>query len=239
MVHAERVALENLAEQLAAAARDLRSADVEHTLEKAVALAVEIIEGCDGSGVTLVTRGGPLTTPVSTAPWVTRGDELQYELQEGPCMDAVWDHEVITSRDLAHEARWPTWGPQVVQELGVRSMLCIQLLADRDTVGALNMYSRRVGAFDDRSARYEGQALAAHVAVALATAQEIEQLNLAMESRTVIGQAEGILMERFDINAAQAFEVLKRVSSHSNVKLHQVASELVRTRALPGHRGRT
>lgn len=78
--------LENLAEQLAAAARDLGSVDVEHTLQRAVALAVEIIEGCDGSGV----------------------DQLQYELQEGPCMDAVWEHDVIMSPDLAREGRWPT-----------------------------------------------------------------------------------------------------------------------------------
>jgi GAF domain-containing protein len=149
-------------------------------------------------------------------------------------MDAVWEHEVISSPDLATEARWPTWGPRVVSELGVRSMLCIQLFTSNDHVGALNLYSRQVRAFDDIGDRLEAQALAAHVAVALVAAQEIEQLSEAVGTRTVIGQAEGILMERFDIGASQAFEVLKRVSSHSNVKLHAVAVELVLTRNLPG-----
>jgi GAF domain-containing protein len=227
------VTLEKLAEQLADAARDLGSEDVVSTLDKAVALAVELIEGCDAAGVSLVGRRNQVSSPAHTDDMVTRGDKLQEELQEGPCMDAVRQHEVVISQDLAREERWPTWGPRVVEELGVRSMMCIQLFTSEETVGALNLYSRRVRAFEDDDDRYEAQALAAHVAVALAAAQEIQHLSAALSHRTVIGRAEGILMERFDVPAERAFEVLKRVSSHSNTKLKLVAEELVRTRRLP------
>jgi GAF domain-containing protein len=227
------VTLEKLAEQLADAARDLGSEDVVSTLDKAVALAVELIEGCDAAGVSLVGRRNHVSSPAHTDDMVTRGDKLQEELQEGPCMDAVRQHEVVISQDLAREERWPTWGPRVVEELGVRSMMCIQLFTSEETVGALNLYSRRVRAFEDDDDRYEAQALAAHVAVALAAAQEIQHLSAALSHRTVIGRAEGILMERFDVPAERAFEVLKRVSSHSNTKLKLVAEELVRTRRLP------
>jgi len=96
----------------------------------------------------------------------------------------------------------------------------------------LNLYSREPEAFDLDDI-YNGEALAAHVAVALAASRQAEQLGMAIATRTVIGQAEGILMERFDISAEQAFAVLRRVSSHSNVKLNRVAEQLVRTRETP------
>jgi GAF domain-containing protein len=225
----------SLTDQLAAAARELGSDDVQHTLTTAVELAVELIAGCDACGVTLVRRAKGIKgmeTPVSTGDMVVRGDALQYELGEGPCMDAVWQHEVVVSNDLRAETRWPVWAPRVVEELGARSMMCIQLFADEHSLGAMNMYSTTPGAFG-RSDEVEGQALAAHVAVALAAAQEIEQLQTALVSRTVIGQAEGILMERFDISATRAFDVLRRVSSLSNTKLSLVARELVETRRVP------
>jgi AmiR/NasT family two-component response regulator len=225
--------LDDLAERLAEAARALRTEDVVQTLERAVSLAVEMVTGCDGAGVTMLRHGRAPETPAATSDWVSHGDALQYELQQGPCIDALWEHEVVTSSDLSDLMRWPVWGPRVVDEVGVRSVLCLQLFTNRDTVGALNMYGQSPGAFDDVLDQHEGQALATHIALALTAAQEIEHLNLAVRSRTVIGQAEGILMERFDMDAAHAFAVLKRVSQHSNVKLFQVAVELVRSRRLP------
>ena len=227
------MSVENLAEQLADAARELASEGVERTLEKAVGLAVELLEGCDGAGVSLVRRDKSLMTPAATAEWVAKGDSLQYELQEGPCMDAAWREELIVAPDLANEVRWSRWGPCVVNELGVRSMLCVQLFADEETLGALNLYSKHLGAFAGRSERYEAEALAAHVAVALLAAQEIADLNRAVVNRTVIGQAEGILMERFDVDADHAFSILRRVSMNTNVKLHAVARDIVRRRRLP------
>jgi GAF domain-containing protein len=228
------MSLSNLADELAAAARDLSADDVGQTLEKAVGLAVELIDGCDACGVTLVRRGDTLETPAYTDEKVFRGDQLQYELNEGPCMDAAWQHEMVFSADLGREARWPRWAPRVVEELGAHSMLCVQLFTDAHVLGALNLYSWKPGAFTSEDSRGEALALAAHVAVALAAAQEISHLTTALGTRTVIGQAVGILMERFGLTADRSFEVLQRVSSQTNTKLLHVAQQLVETRRLPG-----
>jgi transcriptional regulator with GAF, ATPase, and Fis domain len=224
----------DLSERIAAAARTLSSErDVQHTLAASVGLATELIDGCDAAGVSVVYGRRTIETPAATSDLVATGDKLQYEFQEGPCLDAIWDQETVHSPDLASEVRWPVWGPRVVEELGVRSMLCFRLFTAKDTLGALNLYSRRAGAFTEDDA-VEGLALAAHVAVALVSATEIEGLNAAAVNRTVIGQAQGILMERYDIDSERAFSLLRRVSQDSNQRLRWIAAELVRTRKVPG-----
>jgi transcriptional regulator with GAF, ATPase, and Fis domain len=224
----------DLSERIAAAARTLSSErDVQHTLAASVGLATELIDGCDEAGVSVVYGRRTIETTAATSDLVATGDKLQYEFQEGPCLDAIWDQETVHSPDLASEVRWPVWGPRVVEELGVRSMLCFRLFTAKDTLGALNLYSRRAGAFTEDDA-VEGLALAAHVAVALVSATEIEGLNAAAVNRTVIGQAQGILMERYDIDSERAFSLLRRVSQDSNQRLRWIAAELVRTRKVPG-----
>lgn len=169
------MSIANLAEQLAHAARHLESGEVEETLEQAVSLAVSLIDGCDGAGVTLARRGHALETPAYTDTFVAHGDALQYELQEGPCIDAVWEHEIVISTDLAREARWTTWGPRVVAELGVRSLMCVQLLVEDEILGALNIYSiKQPGAFTRPQDRYVAQNLATHISLALFAAQQID-----------------------------------------------------------------
>lgn len=123
-------------------------------------------------------------------------------------------------------------GPRVSTQLGVAGMLCVQLFTTADTLGGLNLYSHRADAFDDDSADVATY-LAAHVAVAVAETQNSDQLRLAAVNRTVIGQAQGILMERFSIDAARAFDVLRRVSQDNNVKLRNVAQNLISTRHTP------
>lgn len=222
-----------LNEELANAARALHAeGDTQHLLNRCVALATELIDGCDYAGVSVVHRKAPIDTPAATDPLVVRGDQLQYDLQEGPCLDSIWDSETVHSRNLAEEQRWPRWAPAVMQELGVASMLSFQLYTDQDTLGALNLYSTTVDAFDDDDIN-AGFLLAAHSAVALAAAHNAEHLQAAAVSRTIIGQAQGILMERFGLTADRAFVVLRRVSQSRQVKLHQVANELVATRVLP------
>ena len=223
----------DIADDLAAAARELQSeTDVQTTLEKAVELCVELIDCCDDAAVSIVRRNG-IETPASTSAAASRGDALQYELNEGPCLDAVRDHQLVHCGDLATDERWPTWGKRVSEEDDFRSMLCVRLYVEQDNLGALNLYSRGVNGFDV-SQQAEALSLAAHVAIALTGAREIEHLHDSVASRTIIGQAQGILMERFDIDAARAFAVLRRVSQSQNVKLHNVAAQLVETRKTPG-----
>lgn len=226
--------MSDLSAQLAGVARALLAEDdVQQTLDKAVAMATDVVRGCDHAGVSLVRRSQGIDTRAATHSIVRRGDEMQYEFDEGPCLDAIWKDGTVLSRDLTTDPRWPSWGSRTVEELGVRSMLCFQLFTHENTLGALNLYSEHVDAFDADDCT-AGLALAAHVAVALAAAEEIGHLGSAITNRTTIGQAEGILMERFDVNAQQAFAVLRRISQQRNVKLHEVARELVETRRTPG-----
>jgi GAF domain-containing protein len=223
----------DLGDRFAAVARQFGEQVTEiATLDHAVAIAREIIAGCDHAGVTLLHARKPVETAAATSEIAVRGDQLQYELGEGPCLDSVRNHVVTLSNDLLTESRWPRWAPMASTVLGIRSMLCFQLFTTQSSYGALNLYSDRPDAFDADD-QAVGMALAAHVAVALASTRAIESRDLAIARRTIIGQAEGILMERFSLDADQAFSVLRRVSQDSQRKLYEVAADLVRTGRLP------
>jgi GAF domain-containing protein len=222
----------DFAQQLADAARSMQGwTSTQQTLDKVVLVATEIIAGCDLAGISVVHPDG-IETPAASDEALRRIDELQFSMKEGPCFDALRTHETVHSRDLATDERWPRWGPYVAREIGVVCILSYRLFTSESTLGAMNLYSRKPGAFDSDDIN-NGQALAAHVAVALAASQNVENLELAISTRTAIGRAEGILMERFDIDPDQAFAVLRRVSQHRNVRLNWVAEELVRTRKTP------
>ncbi|MFA6297812.1 MAG: GAF and ANTAR domain-containing protein [Nocardioides sp.] len=222
----------SFADQLADAARSMQGwSSTQQTLEKVVLIATEIIQGCDLVGISIV-HSDRIDTPVGSDEALNRIDELQFVLKEGPCYDALHGHEIVLSRDLANDERWPTWGPLVAKEAGVASIVSYRLFTTRDTLGAMNLYSVKPDAFDADDVN-NGQALAAHVGVALAASQNAEHLEMAITNRTVIGRAEGILMERFAMAPDQAFAVLRRVSQRRNVKLNRIAEELVRTGVTP------
>lgn len=223
---------EDFLRQLAEAARSMqRRTTTQEMLDEAVVIATEIIEGCDLAGMSILHRGG-IDTPAASSDVLKRLDELQFEMRQGPCFDALRKHEVVISDDLAADDRWPRWGARVANEIGVGSIVSYRLFTTADTLGAMNLYSRSTHAFGPEDV-YNGEALAANVAVALADAQNVTNLESAITTRTVIGQAEGILMERFDLSPAQGFAVLRRVSQDRNIKLNRIAEELVRTRQLP------
>jgi GAF domain-containing protein len=219
--------------QFAQAARDLQGeGDTQHTLDRAVAIATRLIPGCDVAGVSIVHADGTIDTPARTATLVAEVDRLQYAVRQGPCLDAIRVAETVSSPDLTREQRWPLWAPRVAG-LGIASMLCVRLYTSRDTLGALNLLSRTRDAFDQDDVTTASH-LAAHLAVALAESQHAEELHSGALNRTVIGQAEGILMERFSLTPSGAFEVLSRVAQEHGAALHRVAAELVRTRLTPG-----
>jgi len=209
-------------------ARELStSASEPQQLELAVATVVALVEGCDHAGVTMVTRHG-LETMAATSELVTNGDQLQYELGEGPCLDTVKTHTTVISSEIASDPRWPRWGPVVAQRYGFGSLLSLLLYTGQDSYGALNLYSGRPNAYS-RDDILVAHSLAAHLAVAVAAAREIDHRGIAMVSRLVIGQAEGILMERYRLTAEQAFDLLRNSSEDSNRKLILVAEEIVAT----------
>ncbi|MET4223066.1 GAF and ANTAR domain-containing protein [Oerskovia enterophila] len=218
---------------VAAAARTLaEEPSLQETLDRIVELAVTMVDGCDAAGISLVTRKGQIETPAASHALARRGDELQYALNEGPCLDAIRETDLVRTDDLATEPRWQRWADQVQDELGVRSMLCVQLFTSETSHGALNLYSRSVAAFPATTLSMVST-FAAVAAAALTAARTEEQLTSAVQTRTVIGQAQGILMERYQLSAQRAFGVLSRVSQDSNIKLYDLARQVVETRVLP------
>jgi transcriptional regulator with GAF, ATPase, and Fis domain len=224
--------MDSLSERMAEVARQLQDhqSDPEATFDLATKLVHSNVDGCDSAGLSFVHARQRVDTVAATDHMAFDADQLQYELGEGPCLDSIWEEEMVHSPDLAHDQRWPNWGPRVVQETEAESILCFRLFTHQDTMGALNLYSRTRDAFD-RDAQDEGRAIAAHVAIAVAASQEVQHLSKGLHSHTIIGQATGILMERFDLDATVAFSVLVRLSQDNNVKLHEVAAETVATRA--------
>lgn len=217
---------DSLSERIADAARQLQDEhdDPNATLRLAVELAHDNVDGCDGAALSLVRSRKVAETVAATDDMVKDVDRLQHELGEGPSLDAIWDQPTTYSPSIRHDHRWPSWGQRVAEETAVVSVASFRLFTRGDTLGALSLYSRCRAAFDEE-ARGQGLALAAHVAIA--SSQKIRQLSVGLASRTVIGQATGVLMERFDLDAARAFGVLERLSSHHNIKLRDVAAEVV------------
>jgi GAF domain-containing protein len=229
----------HLSEAMGRLARRLQEdhGDVEGTLQAITAAAVNTVPHADECGVSYVIGRQKIAPRAWTSDLPKTLDSLQERLEQGPCLDAIWEQQIVRVDDVGTDERWPDFA-QHAAGLGVRSMMCFQLFVTGDHLGALNMYSRTRCAFDDDSQDI-GQLFASHAAVALAGAEHEANLRAGMTNRDVIGQAKGILMERHKLTADQAFGVLTRVSQELNRKLIDVALEVTDTGAVPGsHRHR-
>lgn len=205
------------------------------TLQAVVDRAVEVVPGCDWSSVTVRRRGHRLETLASSSPFPEDCDQLQYELGEGPCADAVWDADSYLSHDIGADPRWPRWGPRVAA-LGVGSVLAVRLTTEDETIGALNLYSAAQHVYDEDAIDH-ATVFTAHAANALGSARLVSGLETAMLSRHQIGIAQGILMASYGLTLDQAFDVLRRYSSHRNTKLREVAELVVQRGRLPDDSG--
>jgi transcriptional regulator with GAF, ATPase, and Fis domain len=220
------------AEQMAQLARDLVAQDsVQATLDAVSAAAVELVEGCDAAGILTVSKGRAVTL-AKCGDIVEESDRLQGELGEGPCFDAarrVDGERLFRIADMTRpQPSWPRYS-RAARDLGIGSMTGVLLYTDQEDFGALNLYSRRPGAFG-KDVESAGWLLASHAAVALSTARTVDQLEHALETRHAIGEAMGILRERHQLSEDEAFGVLRRISQDHNLKLRDVAR---RVRAQP------
>ncbi|WP_210438863.1 GAF and ANTAR domain-containing protein [Nocardioides xinjiangensis] len=172
-------------------------------------------------------RSGTIETRAGTDQLVWELDALQYDLDEGPCVQALEHEPVVVVEHLRHEQRWPRYIPAAAAR-GVRSQMGVRLFSDGRHVGGLNLYSTDHDEVDLDTAA-TARLLATHVAVVLGHARHEHELNQALQSRKVIGQAVGILMERYRIDPDRAFQFLVRASSAGNIKLRDVAEEIVTT----------
>jgi GAF domain-containing protein len=218
-------------DRLAEVASLLDGGSVHETLQRTVDLAVKTIPGCEHAGVSLV-HHRKIATPAASDAVPLRVDAIQYEVGEGPCLNAIAEAQTFKTDNLAEEVRWPKFSARAQQETGVTSMLAFRLFARGHTLGALNLYSKKKAAFGDEADEI-GVLFATLAATALAAAQTEEGLNIALRSRDVIGQAKGILMERHRITDDESFEMLKVASQRLNVRLAGVAEQVARTGESP------
>lgn len=203
----------------------------KETAEEAVGFAREQLDA-DHAGITLIRSKNRLQTVAPTDDLVVQADVLQHELGEGPCDDSSWSGDTMLSPDVAADARWPIWGPKAAA-LGIVSALSVELTgADGARIGAVNLFWDRHRDFDRDDIAF-AHLFARHAALALASSLETANLNVALDGRKRIGQAQGILMERFRLDEDRAFAVLRRYSQDRNLKLREVAEQLVATRSLP------
>jgi GAF domain-containing protein len=223
----------NLGEIMGEVARGLQEehGDVEATLQAITHSAVHSVPGTEQCGVSLVTDRRRIESRAPTGDLPREIDQLQQDLSEGPCMDAVFEQRTVRIEDIREEERWPRFR-EGAAERGLGSLLSFQLFVAGDNLGALNLYAGKPHSFGEESESV-GLVFASHAAIALAGAQQEQRLRTAIASRDLIGQAKGILMERFRITADQAFRVLVGASSRTNRKLADIAEELCATGDLP------
>ncbi|MDD7939177.1 ANTAR domain-containing protein [Actinomycetospora lutea] len=232
--HGLHVRENDLLVALRAASRDLitrRSIrDRPTLLAQLVVCAVDLVPAAVGGGISRTSDRDVRTSHATTAA-IDELDLLQSRLGEGPCLEAADrppENGVMLARDLGGDdaQRWPHFAPRAVQA-GFRSVLSVSLSGPKDgTRAALNLYAAAADAFD-ASAVVTAGLFAGQAAALLYGADHVHDLGVALESRDVIGQAKGILMERFAVDGAEAFAMLVRSSQDTNMKLNDVARWLV------------
>ena len=223
---------EGLAHELADFAREVqRQPDGTAVLRTVVRSALRTVPGAQEGSITLVLGRRKVLSQAASSELPRQVDAVQEEVEQGPCLETAFEQHTVLVPDLATDERWPRFSARAVG-LGVRSMLSFQLYVEGDNLGALNLFSREADGFDERSVTVGGL-FAAHAAVACSAAQREAALERALESRALVGQAQGILMQRDRLTPDQAFTVLQRTSQGRNLKLTEVARRLVHTGELP------
>jgi len=209
-----------------------RGAAASKSHAEALAAVIEMAEAagpCENASITM--RIGQTVESVAYSnDLILKADRLQYDLGEGPCLDAVWADNVFVIPDLRADDRWPRWTAEAA-DLGVGSSLSVHLFTD-SALGSLNLYSlhpRQYSPAEVETARV----LAAHASVVLAYTRAEQHLWKAIDTRNLIGQAQGMLMQKYGLTADNAFAVLRRYSQDRNIKLAAVAAELTTTGHLP------
>ncbi|WNG90324.1 GAF and ANTAR domain-containing protein [Mycobacterium sp. ITM-2016-00317] len=198
--------------------------EFEAVLRELNAVTVDSVPGAQYASVTVIDDG--VESLAATHPYPGLLDDVQREAGEGPCLSAAWNHQIIHIHNLSTDERWPRYRAAAMARTPVRSILSFRLHNEGRRLAALNLYAEATKAFDEESVEL-GLIYAAHTTVAWNAMRRHEQFRSALASRDVIGQAKGILMERFSIDAMAAFDLLRKLSQESNIKLVEVAERLI------------
>ncbi|MCH1866633.1 GAF and ANTAR domain-containing protein [Nocardioides sp. CFH 31398] len=210
--------------------------DVDDTVARMLSQARTVAPGAHHVGVTVRARRGTYRSIGSTSPLARHLDDLQHESGEGPCVDAAspGGDDWSRSSHLGDDRRWPRWAAQA-EAVGVRSVLCAQLLDRGEPFGAITLYSEDSGRFGEDDAVGLALLWIAQAAIALSTARRTEGLQRAIDARHTIGVAQGILMQRLDLDEEAAFEHLLQLASTREEGIGVLAAKVVRTGDVPRH----
>ncbi|OBK44604.1 response regulator receiver protein [Mycobacterium sp. 1081908.1] len=220
------------------ASLDRNGTETTAGLHELVENGVRHMPGCQYAGITLAERGNTVTSVVATHRYAAVLDAIQDLRQEGPCLAADWRHHMMWVDDLNVDRRWPRYQRDVLEATPIRSIASYELFDDDRTMAALNFYADNPHAFGDESLEI-GAIFATHVALAWSMMRRQDQFRSALASRDAIGQAKGVIMERYNLDAVEAFELLTRLSQQSNTKLVDIAKGLIESEhpLKPRHRG--
>lgn len=218
---------DDISAALAEAARTIgTSSTQEETLRTIAETARTSIPGFDHVGVSTIDKRGRVHTRAMTSELVGELDALQYGLQEGPCVDSLHEAHVVSAPDIRHDQRWPTYVPAAVK-LGLRSQLAVKLFLDEEgTVGGLNLYST-ISSEIHPAAAVAADLFASQAVAVLEKTRELDDLHAALLTREQIGQAVGLVMAQYHLTSQAAFTFLARTSSHSNIKLRDIAERVI------------
>jgi GAF domain-containing protein len=208
------------------ASLDRQGTETKAGLRELIEIGSRHVTGSKYAGITLAEAGKAITNVVATHRYPMVLDAIQNEYGEGPCVAAAWQHHVMHVADLGVDERWPRYQQYALANTPIRSILSFELFADHDTMAALNFFGHHPHAFTDESIELGG-IFATHVALAWSMMRRNDQFRSALASRDMIGQAKGVIMERFNLDAVEAFDLLARLSQQSNTKLIDIARALI------------
>jgi transcriptional regulator with GAF, ATPase, and Fis domain len=219
----------DLARRMAELARGAAAPrSVDEVLADVTSTTKELIPGVDTAGVLLIGKGGKFESLAGTDELPHQLDELQMKYNEGPCVEAAVDELIVRTDDFRTEQRWPQYSAAAA-EIGVLSGLSFKLYTADRTAGALNLFAFKPNAFSAQDETI-GSVLAAHAAAAILASRQGEQLESALSTRDRIGQAKGIIMERYGVDDVRAFEMLRQLSQDTNTRLADIAQRVIDTR---------
>ncbi|MBC9821014.1 GAF and ANTAR domain-containing protein [Terrabacter sp. MAHUQ-38] len=204
--------------------------NLDENMSALLEVASQAIPQIEHAGVLVTHRPAPMTAAASSA-FAVSVQQLHLELDEGPCFEALNTGLTVVSEDVRRDRRWPAYG-SAAAALGLRSQLAVPLIWENRTVGSLGLYWTTRHVLDVHTLTL-AQTFAAQTGATVGLGRKVEQLESAMATRQMIGQATGILMERHGMDATSAFNYLRRNSQNANVKLRDIALEFLRTGALP------
>lgn len=200
--------------------------DLPALLRDVIEAATESVLGARHAGITVTQKRRLAETVSATHRYPVLLDEIQNRCQQGPCLTAATSQESVRIDDLIRDDRWPLYRQEALTQTPIRSVLSLAMPREGGTAATLNFYAEHAHAFDDGSVDL-GMVFATHTALVWSMMRRDQQFRAALVSRDIIGQAKGMMMERFNMDAVEAFETLKRMSQDSNTPLAVVARGVV------------